>query len=73
MNRFVTISEAARQLGCSTEWLRTVEHQGKIPDGKERCERLAQVFIGGLRGAWGSPLSGRGGGEYAIGSDMKNS
>jgi len=31
MNRFVTVSEAARQLGCSVEWLRTAERQGKIP------------------------------------------
>jgi DNA-binding transcriptional MerR regulator len=31
MDRLITISEAARQLGCSAEWLRTAEHQGKLP------------------------------------------
>ena len=31
MNRLLTISEVARQLGCSVEWLRTAEEHGKIP------------------------------------------
>lgn len=31
MNRLLTISEAARQLGCSVEWLRMAEPRGKIP------------------------------------------
>ena len=34
MNRLLTISEAARQLGCSVEWLRTAEDRGKIPSAR---------------------------------------
>ncbi|NVM22353.1 MAG: MerR family transcriptional regulator [Desulfobacterales bacterium] len=31
MARLLTISEAARELGCSVEWLRAAELSGKIP------------------------------------------
>lgn len=31
MARLLTISEAARELGCSVEWLRAAELNGKIP------------------------------------------
>ena len=34
MDRLVTISEAARVLGCSVEWLRSAEHLGRIPKAR---------------------------------------
>lgn len=34
MNRLLTVSEVARRLGCSVEWLRAAESQGKIPEAR---------------------------------------
>lgn len=34
MDRYLKVSEVARQLGCSTEWLRGAERTGKIPAAK---------------------------------------
>ncbi len=31
MNRILTVSEAARELGRSEKWLRNAERKGKIP------------------------------------------
>lgn len=34
MSELITASEAARMLGCSVEWLRVAEKEGKIPKAK---------------------------------------
>ena len=34
MDRYLRVSEAARQLECSAEWLREAERRGKIPVAK---------------------------------------
>ena len=34
MDRMLTISEAARALGCSVEWLRSAEHLDRIPKAR---------------------------------------
>ncbi len=34
MNRILTVSEAAREVGRSEKWLRNAERNGKIPKAK---------------------------------------
>lgn len=34
MNRVLTVSEAARELGRSEKWLRNAERKGKIPKAR---------------------------------------
>jgi DNA-binding transcriptional MerR regulator len=59
MERVLTVSEAARQLGRSERWLREAEARGKIPKARrdlngwrvyteEDLERLRQLLVPGL-------------------------
>ena len=34
MEHFLKVSEVARQLGCSADWLREAEKRGKIPKAR---------------------------------------
>lgn len=59
MERVLTVSEAARQLGRSERWLREAEARGKIPKARRDLngwrvytegdlERLRQLLVPGL-------------------------
>ena len=63
-NRFFTVSEAARELGRSAEWLRNAETNGKIPKArrdingwrvynKEDLDRLKRLIVPGMKNGSG--------------------